>query len=75
MCRRVTCSNCGKPSFAGCGLHVEQVLAGVPRDERCRCYEAPQARSSAARSPSAESEATKASLPEGGKAKSWLWPF
>ena len=27
MCRRVTCSLCGKPSFAGCGAHVEQVLA------------------------------------------------
>lgn len=39
MCRRVDCSKCGKPTFAGCGAHVEQVLGGVPKDERCRCRE------------------------------------
>lgn len=37
MCRRVDCRKCGKPTFAGCGQHVEQVLAGVPPDGRCRC--------------------------------------
>lgn len=39
MCRRVDCPGCGKPTFAGCGMHVEQVLGGVPHDERCRCSE------------------------------------
>lgn len=39
MCSRVTCSECGKPSFVGCGRHVEQVLGDVPRDQRCRCRE------------------------------------
>ena len=39
MCRRVTCERCGKPSFAGCGAHVEQVLGDVPPEERCRCAE------------------------------------
>ncbi|MCC7541298.1 MAG: hypothetical protein IT379_34085 [Deltaproteobacteria bacterium] len=39
MCRRVHCSRCGKPSFAGCGAHVEQVLGDVPRDDRCKCHE------------------------------------
>ena len=39
MCRRVTCGTCGKPGFAGCGRHVEQVLAEVPAEERCRCRE------------------------------------
>jgi len=39
MCTRVTCRDCGKPSFIGCGRHVEQVLADVPREERCRCRE------------------------------------
>lgn len=39
MCRRVTCSSCGKPTFAGCGMHVEQVLGDVPRAERCQCRE------------------------------------
>ena len=39
MCRRVTCSTCSKPTFAGCGRHVEQVLGDVPKDERCQCRE------------------------------------
>lgn len=39
MCRRATCQDCGRPTFAGCGAHVESVLADVPRDERCRCRE------------------------------------
>jgi hypothetical protein len=37
MCQRVTCPTCGKPTFTGCGRHVEQVLASVPVDQRCRC--------------------------------------
>ena len=40
MCRRVTCSKCGKPDYAGCGMHVETVLADVPPEARCRCREA-----------------------------------
>ena len=40
MCRRVECARCKKPTFAGCGAHVEQVLRDVPRAERCRCHEA-----------------------------------
>jgi len=39
MCRRVQCEKCGKPTYAGCGMHIEQVLAGVPPEERCRCRE------------------------------------
>ena len=35
MCRAVTCKHCQKMSWAGCGMHVEQVLAGVPRSQRC----------------------------------------
>ena len=37
MCRRVQCDKCGKPTYAGCGMHIEQVLAGVPVEERCHC--------------------------------------
>ncbi|HVY45162.1 MAG TPA: hypothetical protein VHB21_04745 [Minicystis sp.] len=37
MCRRVTCPKCQKPTFAGCGAHVEQVLGDVPVEERCAC--------------------------------------
>lgn len=35
MCRRVKCKICGKTTWAGCGRHVDQVMAGVPRDQRC----------------------------------------
>lgn len=42
MCRRVTCERCGRPAFAGCGAHVEQVLADVPASNRCRCREQPR---------------------------------
>lgn len=37
MCQRVTCSACGKPTWTGCGEHVEEALAGVPVAERCTC--------------------------------------
>ena len=39
MCRGVRCSKGGKPTFAGCGMHVEEVLGDVPSDQRCRCHE------------------------------------
>jgi len=37
MCQRVTCKNCGKATYRGCGMHVEQVLSGVPASQRCSC--------------------------------------
>ena len=39
MCRRVDCTKCGRPTYTGCGAHVEQVLADVPTADRCRCRE------------------------------------
>jgi hypothetical protein len=39
MCRRIDCPKCGRPSFAGCGAHIEQVLGDVPPADRCRCRE------------------------------------
>lgn len=42
MCRRIECSECKKPSYAGCGMHVEQVLGTVPPEERCKCREKPK---------------------------------
>ena len=39
MCQRVQCSTCKKPSFVGCGRHVDQVLGDVPPEQRCRCRE------------------------------------
>jgi hypothetical protein len=49
MCTRVTCSKCSKPSYVGCGRHVEQVLGDVPRDQRCRCRETAAAQPDEAR--------------------------
>lgn len=37
MCRAVTCSRCGRPTWKGCGAHVENVLGHVPKSERCQC--------------------------------------
>jgi hypothetical protein len=37
MCRAVTCKQCRKPTWAGCGAHIEQVLASVPAAQRCTC--------------------------------------
>jgi len=37
MCREITCKKCKRPSWAGCGAHVEQVLAHVPPADRCQC--------------------------------------
>lgn len=39
MCQRTTCRKCSKPTFAGCGRHIEQVLGDVPPSDRCRCRE------------------------------------
>lgn len=37
MCKRVTCEKCGKPTWAGCGQHIEEALEGVPVEQRCTC--------------------------------------
>lgn len=39
MCQRVTCNSCGKPTYSGCGRHIEAVLADVPPEARCGCRE------------------------------------
>jgi len=37
MCHQVTCKMCEKKGWAGCGQHVDAVMAGVPKNQRCRC--------------------------------------
>lgn len=39
MCRAVTCRRCGKTTWAGCGQHVDSVMRGVPRADRCAGHE------------------------------------
>lgn len=35
MCRAVRCSQCGKTTWAGCGIHVDAVKRGVPAAQWC----------------------------------------
>eukprot|EP00967_Tisochrysis_lutea_P102946 scaffold155215_cov39-Tisochrysis_lutea.AAC.1 len=35
MCFKCDCPTCGKPSWKGCGMHIEQALRGVPVESRC----------------------------------------
>jgi hypothetical protein len=37
MCTRIVCRQCQRPSYSGCGRHVEQVLGDVAPDDRCQC--------------------------------------
>lgn len=37
MCRPVTCKQCGKQTWAGCGQHVDAVMGKVPAAQRCAC--------------------------------------
>jgi hypothetical protein len=37
MCSKATCRRCGRATWKGCGNHVEQALAGVPKNQRCTC--------------------------------------
>lgn len=39
MCWRVQCPKCNKPSWEGCGLHIESALKGVAIADRCKCKE------------------------------------
>jgi hypothetical protein len=35
MCSQVKCRKCGKATWSGCGEHIEQALAGIPKNQRC----------------------------------------
>ena len=39
MCKKVMCRRCHKATWAGCGRHIEQTLAEVPKSQRCSCHE------------------------------------
>lgn len=45
MCRSATCRTCGKTTWAGCGQHVDQVMAAVPSAQRCPGHVATEATS------------------------------
>ena len=35
MCRKVQCPSCSRPTWAGCGKHIDSALEGVPEGDRC----------------------------------------
>ena len=37
MCQKVLCPKCKKWTISGCGMHVQQALAGIPANQRCTC--------------------------------------
>lgn len=39
MCRAVACKKCGKTTWAGCGMHVDQVMRDVAPENRCPGHE------------------------------------
>lgn len=39
MCHPAPCRKCGKTTWSGCGMHVQQAMAGVPQSSRCDGHE------------------------------------
>lgn len=37
MCMKVTCSQCGRTTWQGCGSHISTALDPVPADQLCTC--------------------------------------
>jgi hypothetical protein len=37
MCSKVQCKTCGKPTWQGCGEHIEEALHDVEVADRCAC--------------------------------------
>ena len=41
MCSPTRCDNCGKITWTGCGMHVDEVMADVPTSQQCTCATRP----------------------------------
>jgi hypothetical protein len=39
MCEKVICRKCRKPTWAGCGEHVEEALTGIAKADRCQGHQ------------------------------------
>lgn len=37
MCHQTTCKLCKKATWAGCGQHQNEVMRGIPKNQRCVC--------------------------------------
>jgi hypothetical protein len=36
MCSKIICRKCKKPTWSGCGEHIEEALAGIAKADRCQ---------------------------------------
>ena len=52
MCHAVRCNVCGKTTWAGCGQHIAQVKASVPKGQWCDGRRTPEEIAAARRSSS-----------------------
>lgn len=39
MCEKVICRKCSKPTWAGCGEHIDEALAGIAKVDRCQGHQ------------------------------------
>jgi hypothetical protein len=39
MCSKVICRQCGKPTWSGCGQHIEEALVNIPEAQRCQGHQ------------------------------------
>ena len=39
MCSKVICRTCKKPTWSGCGEHIEEALFGIAEADRCQGHE------------------------------------
>lgn len=37
MCSPIRCATCGKVTWTGCGMHVDEVMADFEVSARCTC--------------------------------------
>ena len=66
MCHAVRCRECGKVTWAGCGDHVDQALAGFAPDDLCECADGAPADSRAGGPASSAAEAGRRGEAPGG---------
>ncbi|BDZ42044.1 hypothetical protein GCM10025865_13430 [Paraoerskovia sediminicola] len=67
MCRAVTCTTCGRTTWAGCGQHVDAVMRDVPKAQRCAGHESSSRATSSGTSPSTASGKAPGTLSTGDR--------
>lgn len=61
MCQPTVCKKCAKTTWKGCGMHVAQVMANVPKDLQCPGHDGEKT-----------ADAVKPSALAGGGLMKWL---